>query len=196
MTIAKAMNAARAPRTLLGAARDFFRYGSPRLLGAQLAVALLARPFLGRLGIGDAVVVGAVAAYWPIQEWMMHKYLLHSKREFFWVRAHQRHHEDTFDQRLTLLPTPLIAMLVPIHVGLWWTLAPSRAIAVTGIAALGGAALLYEWIHFLTHTAYRPKSAWFREVRTRHMWHHQRDAERWFGFVVPKLDDWLGTGGR
>lgn len=195
MTTGKAVSGASAPRTLLGAARAFFRHASPRLLGAQVAVALLVRPLLGKPGLGDAVVIGAVAAYWPLQEWAMHKFLLHSKGNFFWARAHERHHADTFDQKATLLPTPLVAALIPIHVGLWLGLAPTTALAATGIAALGGAALTYEWIHFLTHTAYKPKSAWFRAVKKRHMWHHQRDPQRWFGFVVPRLDDWLGTGG-
>jgi hypothetical protein len=196
MTTQKALNAAYAPRTLRGAARDFFRYGSPRLLAAQLVVAVVARPFIGSVGPADVLVVAGVAAYWPLQEWAMHRYLLHAKSDVSWVRAHHKHHEDVFDQKLTLLPTSMIALLVPIHVALWLVLVPRTSLAVTGIAALGGAALLYEWIHFLTHTAYRPRSAWFREVRTRHMWHHQRDAQRWFGFVVPRLDDLLGTGGR
>jgi sterol desaturase/sphingolipid hydroxylase (fatty acid hydroxylase superfamily) len=189
-------NAATAPRTLLGAARDFFRFGSPRLLGAQVTAALGARVLFGSPGIGDLVVAGAVAVYWPLQEWVLHRYVLHAKGSFAAARTHRRHHADVFDQAAAVLPAPLIALLIPIHVGLWWTLAPTKAMAATGIATLGGAALAYEWIHFLTHTAYRPRSAWFREVRTRHMWHHQRDSKRWFGFVVPRLDDWLGTGGR
>jgi hypothetical protein len=192
------------PRTLGAAARSFFRFGSPRLLAVQLVVAAGARPLLGGIGVADLVVVGGVAAYWPIQEWVLHRWALHAKParvfgrtiELPSARAHRLHHEAPLDPRLTLLPTSTIAVLVPIHVALWSTLAPSAAIACTGIAALGAAALLYEWIHFLTHTAYKPRSAWFRDVRRRHMWHHQRDPHRWFGFVVPRLDDWLGPGGR
>lgn len=193
-----------APRTLGAAARSFFRFGSPRLLAAQLAAAIAARPLLGALGKGDLVVVGVVAAYWPIQEWILHKYALHAKPvrvfgveiELPPARTHRRHHEDPLDPKATLLPTATIALLIPVNVALWSALAPARGVACTGIAALGGAALAYEWIHFLTHTAYKPRTAWFRAVRRQHMWHHQRDEQRWFGFVVPKLDDWLGTGGR
>lgn len=183
-------------RTLRSVAAKFFAYGSPRLLGAQLVAALVARSVLGRPTVGDLVVAGAVAAYWPLQEWALHRWVLHAKGSFAAARTHRKHHEDPFDAQATLLPTSMIAIMIPIHVGLWWTLAPTHAIAVTGIACLGGAALAYEWIHFLTHTGYRPRTAWFREVKTRHMWHHQRDSQRWFGFAVPKIDDWLGTGGR
>lgn len=97
-------------------------------------------------------------------------------------------------QQTTLLPTRLIAVLVPIHVLLWAALAPSAAVACTGILCLGVAALSYEWIHFVTHTAYRPRTAWLREVKRRHLAHHYRDPQRWFAFAVPAVDDWLGTG--
>ncbi len=191
------------PRSLGAAARSFFRFGSPRLLAAQLLGAVAFRPLLGGFGKADAAIVAAVAVYWPLQEWIAHKFLLHAKPmrvfgrdiELAAARVHRMHHEDPLDPGLSLLPTRTILILMPIHIGLWCALAPSRSAACTGIAVFGGATLLYEWIHFLTHTAHKPRSAWFREVRTRHMWHHQRDPQRWFGFVMPRLDDWLGTGG-
>lgn len=190
------------PRTLRAAAASFFTFGSPRLLALQLAAALAIRPLLGRPAVAELAVLAGVVAYWPLQEWVLHKYVLHARPlrlgarvlESGAARAHRRHHESPLDLAATLLHAWTIALLIPVHVALWVALAP-RAVACTGIAALGAAALLYEWIHFLTHTAYRPRSAWFGEVKRRHMAHHQRDPRRWFGFVVPRLDDWLGTGG-
>jgi hypothetical protein len=193
----------RVPSNLRDVVRTFFAHGSPRLLGAQVAAAILARPLFGKPTLADAAVVFGVAAYWPMQEWVLHKYVLHGRpirvagRDFSSAaaRAHERHHDDPLDLAASLLPAGTIAILVPIHVGLWLWLAPSRGVAATGIAALGSAALFYEWIHFLTHTAYKPRGPWFRDVKKRHMNHHHRDAQRWFGFTVTKLDDWLGTGG-
>ena len=189
------------PRTLPTSARAFFRFGSPLLLAAQLGVALVVRALLGPPGVVDLAILAGVVVYWPLQEWVLHRYVLHARPfrlgarriENAAARGHRRHHEDPLDQRATLLPTTTIALLIPVNVAVWCLCAP-RAAAWTGIACLGAAALLYEWIHFLTHTAYRPRSAWFREVKRRHMAHHQRDPQRWFGFVVPRLDDWLGTG--
>jgi hypothetical protein len=191
------------PRTLGAAAAAFFTFGSPRLLALQLAVAVALRPLFGRPSLLDVAVLAGVVVYWPLQEWVLHKYVLHAGPirigsrvlESGAARGHRRHHESPLDLRATLLPTWTIALLIPIHVGLWCLVAP-RAAACTGVACLGAAALLYEWIHFLTHTAYRPRGAWFGEVKRRHMAHHQRDPQRWFGFVVPRLDDWLGTGGQ
>lgn len=190
------------PRTLGAAAAAFFTFGSPRLLLAQLACAIALRPFLGRPTALDAAILLGVVVYWPLQEWVAHKYVLHGRPirlgsrviESGAARAHRRHHENPLDLRATLLPASTIALLIPIHIALWGLAAP-RAAACTGVVCFGGAALLYEWIHFLTHTAYRPRGAWFGEVKRRHMAHHQRDPQRWFGFVMPRLDDWLGTGG-
>lgn len=192
----------RMPRSLAESAKAFFSFGSPRLLALQLVVALAVRPFLGRPTLADAAIVAGVLVYWPLQEWVAHKYILHARPlriagrdvELSAARAHRLHHESPLDLRLTLLPASFIALLIPIHVVLWSVLAP-RAAAGTGIVVFGAAALFYEWIHFLTHTAYRPRGAWFTEVKRRHMAHHQRDPHRWFGFTFPRLDDWLGTGG-
>jgi hypothetical protein len=189
------------PRTLRSAFGAFLAFGSPRLLTLQLVIAVVLRPFLGPPSVLDAVIALGVVAYWPLQEWVLHRYVLHAKPLRFGsrvfesgaARGHRLHHEAPLDARKTVLPTWTIALLVPIHIALW-NLALPRAAACTGVVCLGAAALLYEWIHFLTHTAYRPRSAWFGEVKRRHMAHHQRDPQRWFGFVVPRLDDWLGTG--
>lgn len=193
---------ARVPRTLAEVARAFFSFGSPRLLAAQAVCALVARSFLGGPRVSDVIVAGAVAAYWPVQEWVLHRFVLHAPPirvgrfviENGAARGHRRHHEEPMCQASTLLPTWLIATLIPAHVLLWTTLAPTKTVACTGILCLGTAALGYEWIHFLTHTAYRPTSKWFREVKRRHLAHHFRDPSRWFAFAIPAVDDWLGTG--
>lgn len=193
----------RVPRTLAEVARSFFSFGSPRLLAAQAVCALVARAFLGPPKVSDVIVAGAVAAYWPVQEWVLHRFVLHAPPirvgrfvlENGAARAHRYHHDHPMSQGSTLLPTWLMAALIPAHVLLWTTLAPTKTIACTGMVFLGTAALGYEWIHFMTHTAYRPKTQWFREVKRRHLAHHFRDPKRWFAFAVPALDDWLGTGG-
>lgn len=191
------------PRTLAEMARSFFSFGSPRLLAAQAVCALVARAFLGPPKVSEVIVAGAVAVYWPVQEWVLHRFVLHAPPirvgrfviENGAARAHRHHHDEPLNLRATLLPTWVIAALVPAHVFLWTALAPTSAIACTGILCLGSAALGYEWIHFMTHTAYRPTTKWFREVKRRHLAHHFRDPSRWFAFAVPAVDDWLGTGG-
>jgi hypothetical protein len=198
------MSTPRSPKTLREIASSFFSFGSPRLLGAQVVAALLVRPFLGPPGLGDVIAAAGVMAYWPIQEWALHKWLLHAPplrigRFSFQLAAtktHGYHHEHPLEPKATLLPTWTIAVLVPIHVAAWALLAPSASVACTGIVCLGAAALSYEWIHFFSHTAYKPTTAWFREVKRRHLAHHFRDSARYFAFAVPAVDDWFGTGDR
>ena len=192
----------RVPRTVAEVARSFFSYASPRLLAGQLLCALAARPFLGAPGQQDLIVLAAVAAYWPVQEWVLHRWVLHAPplrigrlvHEIAPAKAHRRHHEHPLEPAWTLLSAWTIAVLIPVHVVLWIAITPSAAVACTGIVCLGAAALSYEWIHFFTHTAYRPRTRWFREVKRRHLAHHFQDSARWFAFAVPAVDDWLGTG--
>ena len=160
------------------------------------------RPFLGRPTLAEALVIAGVAAYWPIQEWVLHRHVLHARPlrfgrityETLAARTHKTHHDAPLEPKTTLLPTWTIATLIPLHLLLWGLIAPTRGFACSGIIALGAAALFYEWIHFLTHTAYRPTSNWFRRVKKRHLAHHFHDSSRWFAFAVPSVDDWFGTG--
>jgi hypothetical protein len=189
--------------TLFGVARAFLRYGSPRILTAQFFVALVVRCFLPAPSLRDAVVVLAVVVYWPLQEWFLHWGVLHAKprrigSRMFDSRAakkHRDHHERPHVLGTALLPTPTILLLVVVHLVFWRLVAPTAAVGCTGVIALGGAALLYEWIHFSTHTAYKPKTRYFRTVRINHLMHHFRNEGHWYSFTLPALDDWLGTGG-
>ena len=61
-------------------------------------------------------------------------------------------------------------------------------------AAAGCAGLLwYEWAHLLFHTGYRPRTSWFRRLRTNHRRHHYRDERRWLGVTSMIVDRLAGT---
>ena len=45
----------------------------------------------------------------------------------------------------------------PVVVAVWWVALPTGP-ALTGMASMAAAALVYEWVHYLTHTPYRPRS--------------------------------------
>lgn len=178
------------------AAALFFRHASPAMLGLQVLAAAIARLFAGPVSWSEAIVVGCVAVYWPLQEYTLHRHMLHFKpRRWFRVnidplasRYHRHHHRHPWELRYTFLPPRLIAGLIPVHVLVWWMLTPSWETALTGIVTFGGATLCYEWVHFLTHTAYRPRTTWMRTVVRRHRWHHFKNERYWFAFVVPMVD--------
>jgi hypothetical protein len=192
--------------TLGGAARLFFRFPTPRLLlGYALALgavrASLAALGYGALGLGDALVALGVAIYWPLQEWTLHAWLLHLRpRTLFGVRIdpifaryHRYHHEHPWVLERTFLPTRVLIPLLPVNVLVWWLAAPTLGVALTGMAAMAVAALVYEWTHYLTHTPYRPRSAYYARVHKNHMLHHFRDDQAWFAFTAPWLDRVLRT---
>lgn len=195
--------------TLLGAARLFLRFPTPKLLfgyGLALAGVRLALAARGGepLGWGDLAVLAGVALYWPLQEWTLHAFVLHFvPRTLFgrtidpiFARYHRWHHAHPWVLERTFLPTRVLIPLLPLNALLWWWAAPRLGVAVTGMAAMAAAALVYEWTHYLTHTPYRPRSAYYRRVHRLHMQHHFKDEQRYFAFTAPFLDDMLGTGDR
>ncbi len=192
--------------TLPGAIRLFFRFPTPRLLLGYACLLGAVRVGLAVAGqtpvaLGDLLVMLGVAAYWPLQEWTLHAWLLHLRPRTVWgirvdpifARYHRYHHEHPWVLERTFLPTRVLLPLLPVNVAAWWLAAPSWGVAVTGMASMAVAALVYEWTHYLTHTPYRPRSAYYARVHRNHMLHHFRDDQAYFAFTAPWLDRVLRT---
>lgn len=184
--------------TLRDAAELFFSKPGPRRLAAYAAAGWVARLALGKPVLGDLAACAGVAAYWPLQEWVAHKYLLHlppreGGKDPLFVRSHRAHHVEPRELDLTLLPLEVLDVTMPANVALWLVMLGPRRTAMTGIAASATMALLYEWTHFLVHTGYRPRSELFSKVRRYHRLHHYRNENAWFGFTMPWVDEILGT---
>ncbi len=188
--------------TLGGAARYFFGFSGPRLLLVQLSLAMVARALLGRPTWVDAVALAGVVVYWPLQEWAAHKTLLHMKpraiagRVFdpYFARCHRHHHRHPDELATALLPPRVLWVMGPIHLFFWWAVTPTWAAMATGVAAFTTATLFYEWIHYLTHTPYRPRGRYLRTVFRNHRMHHFRNEGYWHSFTAPFLDTLFGTG--
>lgn len=187
----------------LGAAlRLFLDHPSPRLLAGQVAVLGAVRVAQGG-GVSrhEVAIAAGIAAWWPFQEWLAHRHVLHAPPRRIAGRTidpvvsryHRRHHADPWDLHYAMLPTWFLVPAIPLNVALWSLATPDRRTAVTGMLATGAATLAYEWTHFLTHTAYRPKRSWYRRLQRRHRLHHFKDEQRWLGFTVPFVDDLFGT---
>lgn len=187
--------------TLAGAVRLFLRFATPRLLLLQLAVVLPWRLVLGGWRLAELGLAVAIAVYWPLQEWAAHIALLHLRPRtvFGWridpyaARAHRWHHRHPHVLERVFVPTRVIVVLIPIHAALWWTLASTPRLALSGMVFFTTAAVLYEWTHFLAHARYRPRSAWLQRVKRNHLRHHFLSERYWYAFTVPWVDTWLGT---
>lgn len=183
------------------AAALFFRHDSPRLLVVHLGVLLAVRLVHGGLGPGDLLAVVAVAIYWPLQEWVLHIHLLHMRPfhlrgrrvDPFMARIHRAHHREPWNLDFVFLPVKVLLPLIPLNALLWWLAVPSTGPALTGMTAMAAAALLYEWVHYLTHTPYRPRSRYYRSIWRGHRLHHFKNERYWHAFTVPLVDTLLGT---
>lgn len=184
---------------LRDAARTFLRQPSGRILAGQAAALAVARAAAGRPDRRDLGIAAGVAVWWPLQEWLAHRTVLHARPRTVAgrvvdpkvARIHRAHHADPW--RNTGLPLSFLVPAVPVHATVWALLTRDRRRALTGMLAYGSAALAYEWTHFLVHTSYRPRGRYYARLQRRHRLHHFKDEHNWLGFTVPWVDDLFGT---
>ncbi len=198
--------------TSLGRAwREFLHRESPWAIGSGILALAILRVLVGHPTWRDAVAVASMVAVYPFGEWAIHVYLLHAKPfrirgrrvDTMAARAHRAHHREPNDLDMVLLYWWQAALLMLLAVPL--TIA-AGALIVTPTAgpvplgALISAGLagfvmifLYEWTHFLIHTAYRPRSAAYRAIWKNHRLHHFKNEHFWHGVTNNLSDRVLGT---
>jgi hypothetical protein len=187
--------------TYRAALRVFFSRPGPRRIAATAASCWLARAALGPASPGEVALAASVAAWWPLQEWLMHRHLLHLEPRTIgpwtfdpiFAKRHRFHHQHPSDVDGTLLPVAVIEAAIPAASAALLLLSGPRRRTVTAMATYSTMALVYEWTHFLVHTGIRPEGGYFRKVRQNHRLHHFRSEHHWLGFTVPLVDRWLGT---
>jgi hypothetical protein len=189
------------PRTLAEAARVFVRHGSPRFLIAAATAALAARFMLASWTIWDAALCAAIYALWPVQEWLIHVLLLHFRPirvgrftvDFAIPIEHRAHHRDPWNLEILFIPVQGFFVSVPMLLAIFVGLMPTMGLALTGLAFYLLMTLRYEWVHFLVHTRYRPKTERFRRLWRNHRLHHCKNENYWFGVTMLAGDRLLGT---
>lgn len=187
--------------TLWGAFKLFFQFATPRTIAVKIGITAMIRFWVGGWNTTDFLIVGAILIYWPMQEWFFHMNLLHAKpRRLFGVtidlgpsRAHRFHHRNPAVLETTFVPLKAILVLIPVNVVFWCALMSTWANALTGICFFSIAALLYEWVHYLTHTNYKPKTKYVQRIFRNHRLHHFKHEAYWHAFTVPFVDTVFGT---
>jgi hypothetical protein len=197
--------------SLSGARREFLRKGSPWVIGAGIVALAVVRVLGGDVSWRDGVAVALMLAIYPFGEWAIHVYLLHAKpvrirgRKFETVaaRAHRAHHQEPTDLDMVLLywwqAAFLLLVAVPFTVAVGALIATLIAGPVPLGALVSGAiagycmVFVYEWTHFLIHTAYRPRSAAYKAIWRNHRLHHFKNEHFWHGITNNLSDRVLGT---
>jgi Fatty acid hydroxylase len=189
------------PRTLAEALPVFLHHGSPRVVVVALAVALVARLAVGQWSAWDVVPILGLVAYWPIQEWLIHVYILHYRPmtvfgrtvDFRVPRKHRQHHRAPWEIEMLFIPMHSFTYALPLLVGLWFVLTPSTPLALTGIVTHLALTLHYEWVHYLVHTRYQPISAYYQRLWRNHRLHHFKNEHYWMGVTMTSGDRLFGT---
>ena len=198
----RSLPAPEVPRTLREALPVFLRFGSPRLLIALLAATIGVRLALGGFSAWDFVPVGGLVLLWPLEEWLIHVFILHARPrrvfgrvvDFEVPRKHREHHGDPWKLELLFIPMSSFVYSLPLLGLVWFAVTPSAALAWTGITAHLALALHYEWVHFLVHTRVVPRARYYQRLWKNHRRHHFKNEHYWFGVTMLSGDRLLRTG--
>lgn len=199
-------------KSLGDAAREFAKRHSPWMIGAAVLALLAIRVVIGEaVTWRDALAVAAMLVVYPFGEWAIHVYLLHAKPiqirgrrfELPTTRDHRYHHRHPNNLMTLLLDSKELAELLLIAVPLVVLAIGAPIGAIAGFmpwgalvsAALAGYVLVgvYEWTHYLIHTAYVPRTRVYRSIWRNHRLHHFKNEHYWHGITNTIADHVLGT---
>jgi len=186
--------------SLAQAAKGYFGHLISWLLLIAWTTALVVRFYVGQWSIYDVAVVAVILISWPLQEWFIHAQLEHFKPfklfgqtiEFVITRTHRAHHLNPWDPRFGLSP-PHIMVLYFLGLPLICYLTAPLPLAITATATTLTMILNYEWVHYLIHTSYVPKSRLYKRLWRHHRLHHFKNEQYWFGLTMLSGDDVMKT---
>lgn len=176
----------------------------PRVMLVHLAAWIGLRIYLaaqGDWGWWDLAPLAAVVLIHPFVEWVIHVFVLHHRPRkvlgFKWdyhsARYHRLHHRDPWDLRWVVAPLSLVASGSIAGMIIYWPLAPSLGVWASAMIVTAALTTIYEWVHFLIHTSYRPKGRIYKRWWRLHRLHHYKNERYWMG-VTRHFGDWvLGT---
>ncbi|MBK6919016.1 MAG: sterol desaturase family protein [Deltaproteobacteria bacterium] len=192
----------RAPGLTMPAAVSYFaRRPSAIFLFAMLVLALAVRLWLGEFRVWDAVLAASLVGIHPLTEWFIHVDILHF-RPRTWrghaidlavARDHRAHHVDPHEPRWWFIPMRSLLSAFVAVVTLSTLLMPTLPLAGTAIATMTALGLVYEWTHYLCHSSWRPRSAFYRELWKLHRLHHFKNENYWMGVTMHAGDRLMGT---
>jgi len=179
----------------------FTRCLNARLIAVALVAAIGVRIGLGDWQWGDLVVASVILALEPFTEWAIHTTVLHlrpftiGRRTFDPIlsRRHRLHHQDPKLIKHVLVPQGVVLRLLLFSVPLYWLVTPTWREALTAMVTAYAMLLTYEWTHFLIHSAYTPRSWYYRYIWRAHRLHHFKNEKYWFGVTVHVADHVLRT---
>jgi 4-hydroxysphinganine ceramide fatty acyl 2-hydroxylase len=174
----------------------FLRHGSVAALLVGVAAEVLAWLF-GVVALQPVLILlGALLFY--LSEYGMHRFAFHAP-PLAWPRLRRLQHRLHYDHHVE--PNRLDLLFLPI-----WFLVPNLAFAASLFALMFGteaalsallgmmlAILHYEWVHYVAHIPYQPRTRLGLWIKQYHLRHHFISEKHWFGVSNPALDGVFGT---
>jgi 4-hydroxysphinganine ceramide fatty acyl 2-hydroxylase len=143
------------------------------------------------------VALGAALFY--LSEYSTHRFMFHARPSGWeWLRAkqHRLHYDHHLEPaRLDLLFLPLWYVVPNLIVTSALAYAVLRNAGEVSALMLGAmlALLQYEWVHFIAHQPYLPKTVAGRWMKRYHLRHHFVNEKLWYGVSNPVMDLVYGT---
>ncbi len=192
----------RSSQTLRQAWGAFWRHPSPWLIGTFLAGSVAYRATLPTFSPVELVAPVALVALFPVIEWVIHVVILHWRPrrlgkvavDTLLARKHRAHHADPRVLPLVFIPWQVELWLLPSLVALALLAFPGQVVGATFLVAVVALMFNYEWVHYLVHSDYRPRTRAFRAVWRNHRLHHYKNEHYWFTVTTAgTADRLLGT---
>lgn len=170
----------------------FFKHGSNTLLFA--AMAALAAMFGARAVpfVPVAALVGAALFF--SSEYSTHRFLFHARpSKTSWLlklqhRLHYDHHIDPPKLDLLFLPWWFVVPTALVYFALYFAVTRSAAVSLSLMFGTFLGLAFYEWVHYVAHVPFVPKTAVGRYMKKYHLWHHFKNERLWFGVTNPAMD--------
>jgi 4-hydroxysphinganine ceramide fatty acyl 2-hydroxylase len=172
--------------------RDYLKHGSNAALIAAAAVIFVAGAS-GLLNLPLGWMLGGALLFY-LTEYGTHRFLFHappSKSASIRRLQHRLHYDHHVEpERLDLLFLPLwyVAPNFLIVGLIAWALLGDAGKVLSLLLGAMLALLHYEWVHYIAHIPYRPRTAFGRWMKKYHLWHHFKNEHYWFGVSSPAMD--------
>jgi 4-hydroxysphinganine ceramide fatty acyl 2-hydroxylase len=172
--------------------RDYLKHGSnAALIAAATAIFAAGASGVSNLPLGW-VLAGALLFY--LTEYGTHRFLFHARPSKFAFtrrlqhRLHYDHHVEPERLDLLFLPLWYVAPNFLIVGLIAWALLGDAGEVLSLLLGAMLALLHYEWVHYIAHIPYRPRTAFGRWMKKYHLWHHFKNEHYWFGVSNPAMD--------
>jgi len=180
---------ARLPRDGKTAFNVFISQRSPQLIALAVLIAAGVRIWIGGFTWIDAVVALAAVAYFPVNEWLIHVFMLHYRPrklfgrtiDFYLSKTHRWHHAEPWNIEWIFIPRHIHLLVFPLVVLVVLLAGSWRGPVLSYFTVYLLLGLHYEWVHYLAHISWCPDNSYYKRRVREHRWHHFRNENYWWG---------------